>query len=154
MNALIAGMLLSLAPVSELRGGIPFAIAKGINPWSALVFCVIANILVIPLVFLFLDFLHKRLLHARCYERTFNVFLKRIRKRRDNVEKNIESYGMLALAVFVAIPLPMTGAWAGTLIAWLLGLHKGKSFLAIAAGVIMAGIIITLATLGIIKAFF
>lgn len=154
MNSLIVGMLLSLAPVSELRGGIPFAIAKGINPLTALIFCVLANIVIIPLLFLFLDFLHGKLLKFYSYQKTFNVFLRRLRKSTEKVKKNYELYGFLALTIFVAIPFPVTGVWSGTLIAWLLGLNKPKSFLAMALGVITAGIIITLATLGIIRVFF
>lgn len=154
MNSLIAGMLLSLAPVSELRGGIPFAIAKGIHPLTAFVFCIIANILVIPIVFLFLEFLHKKLLCISSYKRTFNAFLKKTRKKVDHVKQKYQIYGFLALTVFVAIPLPVTGAWTGTLIAWLLGLHKGKSFIAMSLGVLISGTIVTLATLGIIRLFF
>ena len=153
MNPLLIGILLSLAPFSELRGGIPFAIAQGANPWTAFVLCVIANILVIPILFLFLDYLHSHLIKFRPYERTFDAFLRRIRKRREKVEKNYESWGILALILFTATPLPVTGAWTATLIAWLMGLKKGRSFLAIAIGVIIAGIIITLATKGILNIF-
>jgi len=150
MNPLLEGMLLSLAPVSELRGGLPLAVARGV-PWPlAFVACVAANIIIVPLIFLFLDYFHCRLLKLRLYKRTFNAFLKRIRKRKESVEKNVESYGIIALAVFVAIPLPITGAWSGALIAWLLGLKRLKSFFAIALGVLIAGAIVTMATLGII----
>jgi uncharacterized membrane protein len=151
MNPLLAGILWSLAPISELRGGLPLAIAKGV-PWPlAFAACAAANIVIIPLIFLFLDYLHSKLLKRALYRRTFNSFLKKIRKRKENVERAVESYGMIALMLFVAIPLPATGAWTGSIIAWLLNLHKGKSFTAIAAGVLIAGIIVTLITLSVMK---
>jgi len=151
MIPLLWAILLSLLPILELRGGIPFAISQGVDPLGALIFCVIANIIVVPIIFLFLDYLHKYLLKIRPYERTFNVFLKRLRKRKKKVEKNYQLYGFIALTLFVAIPLPITGAWTGTLIAWLLNLNKGKSFIAIALGVIIAGIIVTLIATGVIN---
>ncbi len=64
------------------------------------------------------------------------------------LEPQMNKYGYLALAIFVGIPLPITGAWTGTLIAWLLDLNRKKSFIAIASGVIIAGVLVTLATLG------
>jgi uncharacterized membrane protein len=65
----------------------------------------------------------------------------------------MKNLGFLALALFVAIPLPMTGAWTGALIAWLLGLKRWKSFIAIAFGVIIAGILVTLISVGLINGF-
>ena len=151
--SIIVSMLLSLLPIIELRGGIPFAIAQGIDPITAFIFCALANILVAPIVFFFLDKLHKSFLHLNFYKNTFNSFLKKTRKRKDKVEKDYHTYGLLALTFFVAIPLPVTGAWTGTFIAWLLNLKRFESFLAISLGVIIAGIIITLAASGIITLF-
>lgn len=153
MNPLLIGILLSLAPVSELRIGIPLAISQGANIWAVLIFCTAANIIVAPLLFLFLDYLHGHLLNISVYRKTFNSFLRRIQKRKERVEKNYESWGMLALVVFTATPLPITGAWTATIIAWLLGLKRRRSLLAITAGVTIAGIVVTLATIGIIKMF-
>lgn len=146
-------MLLSLLPISELRGGISYAVANGINLWTAFVFCVIANIIIIPILFLFLDYLHSKLLKYKSYKKGFESFLKRIRKRKEKVEKAYETYGILALALFVAVPLPVTGAWTGTIIAWLLNLKRWRSFFAIALGVLIAGIIVSLIITGILAMF-
>lgn len=151
--SIIFALIISFLPIAELRGGIPVAIAAGLNPWTAFLLCVIVNILAIFFVFFFLDKIHTWLLRYFWYQRSFNNFLKRIKHRKKKVEKNIESYGLLALAIFVAIPLPATGAWTGTLIAWLLGLKRRRASLAIALGVIIAGIIVTLAITGIIALF-
>ncbi|MFA5084597.1 MAG: small multi-drug export protein [Candidatus Paceibacterota bacterium] len=144
MNPLIVGMLLSLAPISELRGGIPYAIAKGINPWLAFTCCAIANIIAIIVVFLFLELVHRILLKIPFY-----------RKKVDKIRNGHNKSGFFMLTVLAAIPLPVIGgAWTAALIAWVLGLNKMKSFLAIAIGTVIAGIITTLATIGIIKLFF
>ena len=150
--ALVLGMLLSISPIIELRGGIPFAVTQGVNPLIAFIFCSLANIIVIPIAFLFLNYLHRHLLKFNFYSRSFNVFLKKLRKRKEKVKKNYQIYGIIALTLFVAIPLPITGAWTGSLIAWLLNFKKGKSFLAISLGVIIAGIIVTLIVTGILTA--
>lgn len=146
MDPLLKGMLLSLAPVSELRGGIPLAIIQGANVWAAFILCVIANIIIAPILFLFLDYLHKHLIKYHFYKKTFNAFLRGIRKRKESVERRYETWGILALVLFTATPLPVTGVWTATLIAWLLNLKRSRSILAIALGALIAGIFITLIT--------
>lgn len=146
-------ILLSMSPISELRGGIPYAILSGINPATAFILCVLANIIIIFLIFFFLDFLHSSFMNISFYRKMFGYFLERTRKRIDKVERNMGIYGFLALTAFVAIPLPVTGAWTGSLIAWALGLERKRSILAIAIGVLIAGVIILIATLGIANLF-
>lgn len=149
MNPLLQSIMLSLLPIAELRGGIPLAIYKGIHPALAFAVCVAANIVVIPLVYLFLDFLHHHFLAWRWYKKVFDHFLERARQR---THRYVERYGYWGLAVFVAIPLPMTGAYTGTLAAWFFGMNRKKAFLAIAAGVVIAGIIVTTVLVGGVKA--
>ena len=151
--AIILGILLSVSPVSELRGGIPFLVSQGMNVMGAAIICVFFNILIIIPIFLFLDYIHKHLEKWSFYSKLFNFLIKPIRKRSKRVEKKVESYGIIALSLFVAIPLPITGAWTGAIVAWLLGLKRKRSFFAIALGVIIAGIIVSLATTGIITFF-
>lgn len=141
MNNWIEVILLSMLPISELRGGIPLAIAYGISPFTAFLVCTLANILIIPIVFLFLVTLNKLFLKIDLYSRFFHHFLERAQHK---IHKQVEKYGYIGLLIFVAIPLPMTGAYTGTLGAWALGMDKKKSFAAIAAGVIVAGVIVTL----------
>ncbi|MCX6708221.1 MAG: small multi-drug export protein [Candidatus Woesearchaeota archaeon] len=148
MNILLWAALLSLTPVGELRAGIPVALAGGANPWLAFVVCVIANILVVPIVFFFLEFVHVRLLHVKSYQSAFDRFMERTRVK---VKPYLNKYGMLGLAVFVAIPIPGTGAWTASLAAWFLGMNLKKSFLAILLGVAVAGAIVLGALLGGIK---
>lgn len=147
----IIAIVVSMLPFVELRAGIPLALASGFSPTQAFLFCVLANIFVILPVFLFLDYLHEKFLRVKIYKRIAEKFLSRIRKKASRVEKRTKAIGFLALACFVAIPLPITGAYTGTIIAWMLGLERKKSFAAIALGVVIAGIIVTLASLGIIS---
>jgi len=150
MNPLLGGMLLSLLPISELRGGIPFSVFYGVDPIVAFIFCSLANILVVPLCFLFLDSLNKVLLKIKFYRNAFGWYIEKIRKRKEKVERAYQTYGPIALTIFVAIPLPITGAWTGTLVAWLLGLKRARSFFAIALGVLVSGIIVLLIVKGIL----
>jgi len=153
MNQLILGIILSLLPVIELRGGLPVALNYAVNNnfpvWLAFSTVIIANVAVIFFLFLFLDFLHKSFMNINIYKRTFNFFLERARKKAKKVEKNMAIYGFLALTLFVAVPLPITGAWTGTLIAWILGLERKKSILSISLGVLIAGFLVLLAYFGI-----
>jgi len=80
--------------------------------------------------------------------------VKRFQKKVDKFEKRYETLGFLALVLFVSIPLPGTGAWTGCLISWSLGLDRKKSIIVISLGVLIAGIIILLGTLGFINLFF
>ena len=151
-NILLA-VLLSFLPVFELRGGIPLAILTGLSPFLAFLLCTFVNILAILFVFFFLDKIHLWLLSYNWYKRSVNVFFEKAKKRSEIVRKNIDNWGMLALTIFVAIPLPGTGAWTGSLIAWLLKINRKKAFFAIALGTILAGVIVTLAVTGLVSLF-
>ncbi len=140
---IITAVLLSLSPISEVRGGLIYAIASGLEPILAFFVCVFANMLVSPLLFLFLLTLHKQLYKINLYRKFFDAYIKRMDKKVKAYERRHKLFGYLALTAFVAIPLPFTGAWTGTFIAWLLDLNKKKSILAISIGVIIAGIIVT-----------
>jgi len=149
LQTVLFSILLALLPISELRGAIPYALSQGMPIVSTYLICVGVNILVGPLVFLFLSTLHRIFCYLRFYRTIFDKVVKRSRKR---VEKKIDRFGYWGLVIFVAIPLPITGAYTGALGAWVLGMKKRKSFLAIAAGVIIAGFIVTLASVLGIKA--
>ena len=139
--------LLSFLPVSELRGGIPFAIAQGLPWFWAYPFAVAANALAAPLCWVFLSTLHRVFLKMSWYQVFFDRFVERARIK---LHRGVEKWGWLGVAAFVAVPLPVTGAWTGTLGAWVLGLGKGKTFAAVILGVCIAGVIVTaVAMLGI-----
>jgi len=137
--------LWTLLPISELRGGLPFAIANGMPDLLAYAYCVVLNMLVTPVVFLFLQTLHKLLM---------NLFGRLVERSRAKVKSKVDKYGYLGLALFVAIPLPVTGAYTGALGAWVLGMDKKKAFAAIALGVCISGVIVYTAVQLGIRLFF
>ena len=149
-NIIFWSIFLSILPIAELRGGIPYAIANDLNPLITFFICVGANILVFPIVFFFLEFLHPLFLKIDLYKRLFDKF---IIKTREKVGNKIEKYGFWGLMIFVMIPLPVTGAYTGSFAAWLFNIPKKKAFLAVSLGVIMAGIIVTTIVLTGIEAF-
>jgi len=134
-------------PFSELRGGIPLGIYLGLPPAEAFLLAVLGNLLPIPFLLLFLDRIEKIALSWKPMARFYVKAVERVEKRKDIIER----YGYLGLSMFVAIPLPMTGAWSGTLLAFLLRLNKTKSLIFIAMGVLLAGVIVLSASLGVLR---
>jgi uncharacterized membrane protein len=130
-------------PFVELRGAIPLAIAAGHPPEFAFAACVLLNLLAIPLAFLLLDFILPPIRRrVELVERVFRWAVERARKH--------QNLSMVGLTAFVSIPLPVTGAYTGSLIAYLMGLNRKRAALAIAAGVTIAGALIwVLALMGI-----
>ena len=133
-------VFLSFLPISELRGAIPFAIANSVPWYAAFAIAVFCNALVAPVCWIFLSTLHKLFLKMNWYRNFFDKFIERARNK---LHDKVERWGWLGIAVFVAIPLPVTGAWTGTLGAWVLGLSKRRTMLAVVIGVIIAGAIVT-----------
>ena len=140
MEGLFYAIILSVLPISELRGGIPYAYLVGNPIWLAYLVCVTANFFVGPIVFLFLSTLHRVLIKWRLYEKLFARFIQRVRKKTSRL---IEKYGFWGVTIFVAIPLPVTGAYTGTVAAWLFGLDRKKSLLAVLVGVCIAGLVVS-----------
>jgi len=134
-------------PISEVRGAIPLAIGVyGYSPLEAYLLSVFGNLLpVIPLL-LFLCPISDYLRRFSWGEIFFSWLFARTRRK--YIQEH-ENFGLTALAIFVAIPLPMTGAWTGCALAFLLGFRFWPAFAAIAAGVITAGLIVTFTVLGV-----
>ncbi len=154
----IYALILTVMPVTELRVGLPLAISYAVeqNVPIVLVFLIVVllNILVIFFIFFFLDNLHHLFYRFKPYKKFFDFYIRRLRKRIDKFEKKFgNATGFLALVLFVAVPLPGTGAWTGCLISFVLGLERKKSVLSIALGVIIAGLLILLGSLGFILVF-
>ena len=127
-------------PIAELRGGIPYALANGINPVTAYLISCSANILAFPIVYLFMGLFHNLFSKMDWYKKLFDKIVIRTRK---NVGDKIEKWGFWGLMIFVMIPLPVTGAYTGSFAAWVFGIEKRKAFLAIVMGVLIAGLIVT-----------
>ena len=130
-------LLITMIPWIELRGSIPAGILLGLNPVTVLIVALAANILVIYPAFIFLDFFFKlmeKIPFMNCI----------INKTQRKVRPYVDKYGFIGLMLFVGVPLPGTGAYSGALAAHILGVKNKKAFLAIAAGVAIAGVLVTL----------
>ena len=141
-------MIVGALPVSELRGAIPLGLSFGMSLTKAFWLSVLGNcIIVAPALFLFepvTGFLRK----FKIWSRFFDWVFERTKKNSDSIQK----YEALGLAIFVAIPLPMTGAWSGVIAASLFKVRFRYAFFAIVAGVICAGLIVSaLCTLGMLS---
>ena len=138
--------LLAMLPVSELRGAIPVALGVySMDPFKAYAIAVLGNILPVVPLLLFFGPAERSLRRVPQADSFFEWLFARTRR---NAGDNIQRYGTLGLAIFVAIPLPATGAWTGALAAYLFGIRFWRSFAAICLGVLLAGVIVTLASLG------
>lgn len=146
----LSTILLSALPFSELRGTIPIAIGiYGLDPLTAYFLAVIGNMLpVIPLL-LYLDPVSRYLRRFKMWDVFFSWLFTRTKRKHS---KRFERYGTIALTIFVAIPLPVTGVWTGCAAAFVFGIKFQHALLAIFAGVIIAGIIVTALTLAGINA--
>jgi uncharacterized membrane protein len=140
----VAVILISALPVSELRGAIPVGI--GIYKFSIIktfILALVGNLsFVIPFLW-FLNNLHVYFMKVYYYNKFFTWWFNKVKPK----TKDIEKYEYIGLMLFVAIPLPATGAWSGCVASYLLGLDFWKSVVAIFAGVLIAGIIVTTVTL-------
>lgn len=141
MNPWLLTIIWTILPVSELRGGITYAILNGINPLSAFFVCVFFNILIIPIIFFFLDYINKFLLKIKLWDRLFTGYLN---KKTEKIKRKYEILSFFVLFLFVAIPAPGTGAYTGVLLSWFFKLNRKKSFFIISLGVVAAGIITTI----------
>lgn len=134
----------SMVPWWEGRYAIPFAMLKfGWQWWQAFPIAVIGNILPVPFILLFFGRVEKYLRRYKFWTRIMDWLFARTRKRAD---AKIQRYEYIGLMVFVAVPIPFTGAWTGALIAYLFGLKFTKSVIAIFIGVVIAALIMIVLT--------
>ena len=141
--------VLAMMPVVELRGALPWAIARGLNPWFAFVMCVLFNMVPVPFILLFLNKILAWMETAKSFAGIAKWLKERAHKKSDTYYK----YEMLGLFILVAIPLPGTGAWTGALVASVMGLRIKRALPPIFLGVAAAGIIMLTVSLGVVSVF-
>ena len=140
--------IISMVPLVELRGAVPLGLGLGM-PWlEVLAICYVGNLLPIPFVLLFGAKILKWLEKLPFLSKFSLWYQNKLVSKSAQVTK----YAQWGLFLFVAIPVPGTGAWSGSVIATLLKMNRGRAFLAIAAGVITAGLIMTLGSTAVIGA--
>lgn len=144
----LATFVIASLPISELRGAIPVALGVYKLPlWSALLWAILGNLAPIPFILRLLEpvsnFLRQR---WRMWEAFFHWLFARTQRKGEHY---FRVYKEIGLILFVAVPLPATGAWTGCVAAFLFGIPLGRSFILITLGVLIAATVVTSATLGV-----
>ncbi len=121
----------------------------GLPIWPYFIIVLLLNISVIFIVFALFDFLHERLMQEKWYRKFMEPILKRIHSKANHMKTKMDKWGYIALMLLVAVPLPGTGAWTGSMVAWTMDLNRVKSFIAIAVGVVIAGLLVLAFSLGV-----
>ena len=149
LNKMIGIFLISMLPIIELRGAIPIGAAIGLPWYLNMIVSIVGNMLPVPFILLFsvkaFEFMKKHNIMVK--------FIEKIEKRAMSRSESIANKEFLGLMLFVAIPFPGTGAWTGALIAALLQFNRKRSFFYIGLGVVIAAVIMTLASYGVISLF-
>jgi len=138
---LITTFLISISPLGEARAGIPYGVMNDLPVSLAFFVGWIANLLVFPLFFRGISLSNKMLWKSHFYKKSA-IYLSKSAKKK--TKSSIDKYGLWGLMVFVMIPLPVTGAYMGTLAAYILGMDYKKSLLAVTIGVTISCIIVSL----------
>lgn len=138
--------LISMVPVLELRGAIPLAVAAGLDIRIALAVAIVGNLLPVPFIIIFIRKIFKWM---QSRSQWLGDIVRRMEAKADAKKDQVLRYEFWGLMILVAIPLPGTGAWTGALVAAMLDMQLKRAFPAILVGVVVAGLIVTVATYGV-----
>jgi uncharacterized membrane protein len=140
----IIAFLWSISPFGEAKVGIPYGLLKGLDIYGVFIVCLIANILVFPLMMFFLDRLNGYFFKWRPYKKSAVFVAKRAKKGSGD---KIGKYGFWGLLFFVMLPVPGTGVYAGSIATYIFKLDRDKAFIANAIGIFISSAIIWTTTL-------
>ena len=140
-------LIMGMTPVVELRGAIPFGLALGLDPVTCYLAAVIGNCIPIPFIILFIEHVF---LWMRKTSKKFGEIVDKLEKRAEEKSDVVQKYALWGLVILVAIPLPGTGAWTGSLVAALMNIPLRKSGPACVLGVLIAGVIVMAISTGVI----
>ncbi len=142
---LLMTFLISMVPVVELRGAIPIAVANGLPFWWAIPVSIVGNLVPVPFIIIFIK---KIFAWLRTKSQWLNSLVTRLENRAIGKIDTVKKYAFWGLFLFVAIPLPGTGAWTGALIAAMMDMKVKEAFPSILLGVLTAGAIVAFVTYG------
>ena len=141
----------SMIPVIELRGGIPLGRFLELPWWQTMLLAIAGNMLPVPFILLFIRFIIDKMAQSKI--RFFNKIAGWLNRKAEKNRPKIEKYAFWGMALFVAIPLPVTGAWCGSLVCATIGEKFWRAMLSAFIGVCIAAVIMTLASYGAVAAF-
>ena len=142
-------LIMAMTPVVELRGAIPFGVAAGLHPLAAMGAAILGNLFPVPFILLLLRHIFRWLRHFP----RLGALISRLERRAHLKGRTVRKYRILGLVLLVAIPLPGTGAWTGSLAAAFLDMPLRKALPSIFIGIIVAGIAISILTFGVSSLF-
>ena len=145
MKDILLTFLVAMVPVVELRGAIPFGVVRGLNLWTASIASILGNLIPVPFIILFI---RKIFAWMRAHMPKLDGLVIRMEKKAEKNRAAVEKYAFWGLVILVAIPLPGTGAWTGALVAAMMEIRLKRAFPAIAIGVAIAGVIVSVITYG------
>lgn len=142
----------SMIPIIELRGAIPLGFALGLPWWQSYALSVLGNMLPVPFILLLIKGMIGWMSRSKInfFNKVANFLLRKVEKKRAQIEK----YSFWGVAIFVGVPLPVTGAWTGSLVAAMIDMKFWKALLSAFIGVLIAGVIMTLISYGALAIFF
>jgi len=140
MANIVELILITLIPALELRASIPYGILNGISWPVVFAVCVITNIILGIVVYIFIDKFIILIRKIKFIEKIWNEYVNKIQRK---IEKNVDRWGEGAIAIFIGIPLPGSGVYSGGLAAYLIGLDFKKFIISNIIGVLIAGIVVT-----------
>ena len=142
----------SMVPVIELRGAIPLGAGLGLEWWQCYLLSVVGNFVPVPFILLFINAILRWMSNSKVkfFNKVANWLLKKAEKNR----KKVERFAFFGVALFVAIPLPATGAWTGSLVAAVFNMNFLKSMISALIGILIAGAIMTLISYGFVAIVF
>ena len=147
----ITTFFISMLPIVELRAGLPYGIALGLDYPLALTAALVGNMIPVPFIVVYI---RRVFVWLRAHMEKMDSFITRLENKAHLKGETVKKYGPIGLLLFVAIPLPGTGAWTGALVAAFLDMRLRSAVPAIFLGVVIAGILVSLVTGGVIAAFF
>lgn len=150
LGKIVATFFLSMMPVGELRIGLPYGLALGLDFPVALLAALVGNALPVPFIIVYI---RRIFVWIRAHLKWLDDFVTRLENKANTKGELVDKYGTIALLAFVAIPLPGTGAWTGALVAAIMNIKVSRATPTIILGLIVAGLIVSGLTLGIIHIF-
>ena len=147
LSPFLQTLIMGMTPVVELRGAIPFGLALGLDPLTCYMAAVIGNCIPIPFIILFIEHVFRVM---RKLSPKFGALVDKLEQRADEKSDVVQKYALWGLVILVAIPLPGTGAWTGSLVAALMNIPLRKSGPACALGVLIAGVAVMAISTGVI----